>query len=181
MAYYKSAMRRSSKTAPGKYYPTAVSVGRVTTDELCDEIEEISTVNAIDIVAVLKALNTVIGRHLAAGQTVQLKVLCNVRLTAQSKGAGVATPEEVSAEQISGYRVVFAAERQSGPANGKDYSLDLSRLRWQPLPGSVAGGTTPSGGGDTPTPQPDEGNGNSGSGSGSGGSNPPSGGNDGED
>ena len=154
MAYYKSAMRRSSKTAPGKYYPTAVSVGRVTTDELCDEIEEISTVNAIDIVAVLKALNTVIGRHLAAGQTVQLKGLCNVRLTAQSKGAGVATPEEVSADQISGYRVVFAAERQSGPANGKGYSLDLSRLRWQPLPGSIAGGTTPSSGDDTPTPTP---------------------------
>ena len=38
MAYYKGVLRRTDKTKPGKYYPTAVTVGRVTTDELCDEI-----------------------------------------------------------------------------------------------------------------------------------------------
>ena len=152
MAYYKPTLRRTSKTQPGKYYPTAASIGRVSTEELCDEIAEISTVSSIDVVAVLKALNTVVGRHLSAGQTVQIKGLCNLRLTAQSKGAGVATPEEVTADQITGYRVVCAAERQSNAGSkGKGYSLDLSRLRWQPLPGTATstastGGATTGGG-----------------------------------
>ena len=65
MAYYKGVLRRTDKTKPGKYYPTAVTVGRVTTDELCDEIAEISTVSHADVVAVLKGLNRTIGGHLS--------------------------------------------------------------------------------------------------------------------
>lgn len=174
MAYYKPTLRRTSKTQTGKYYPTAASIGRVSTDELCDEIAEISTVSPIDVVAVLKALNIVIGRHLSAGQTVQVKGLCNLRLTAQSKGAGVDSPELVTADQITGYRVVCSAERQITAAKGVGYSLDLSRLRWQALPGNATT-TTPAAGNDgtTPTPGGDGGSGNSGSGSGNGGTTPP--------
>ena len=135
MAYYKGVLRRTDKTKPGKYYPTAVTVGRVTTDELCDEIAEISTVSHADVIAVLKALNRTIGSHLSRGESVQLQGLCNIRLTALSKGAGVDTPEEVSADQITGYRVVFSAEQKRGAAN-KGYALNLSNLRWRPLPGS---------------------------------------------
>ena len=64
----------------------------------------------------------------------------------------MATPEEVTADQITGYRVVCAAERQSNAGSkGKGYSLDLSRLRWQPLPGTATatastGGATTGGG-----------------------------------
>ena len=56
MAYYKGVFRRTDKTKSGKYYPTAVTVGCVTTDELCDEIVEISTVSL---------LGEVIGKGLA--------------------------------------------------------------------------------------------------------------------
>lgn len=162
MAYYKGVLRRTDKTKPGKYYPTAVTVGRVTTDELCDEIAEISTVSHADVVAVLKGLNRTIGGHLSRGESVQLQGLCNIRLTALSKGAGVDTPEEVSADQITGYRVVFSAEQKRGAAN-KGYALNLSNLRWRPLPGSEsesAGSNSGSGsnsgnGGTTPTPTGD--------------------------
>ena len=159
MAYYKGVLRRTDKTKPGKYYPTAVTVGRVTTDELCDEIAEISTVSHADVIAVLKALNRTIGSHLSRGESVQLQGLCNIRLTALSKGAGVDTPEEVSADQITGYRVVFSAEQKRGAAN-KGYALNLSNLRWRPLPGSDSetassnsgSGSNSGNGGTTPTP-----------------------------
>lgn len=157
MAYYKGVLRRTDKTKPGKYYPTAVTVGRVTTDELCDEIAEISTVSHADVVAVLKGLNRTIGGHLSRGESVQLQGLCNIRLTALSKGAGVDTPEEVSADQITGYRVVFSAEQKRGAAN-KGYALNLSNLRWRPLPGSDSeaangnSGSNSGNGGTTPTP-----------------------------
>lgn len=155
-AYYKGVLRRTDKTKPGKYYPTAVTVGRVTTDELCDEIAEISTVSHADVVAVLKALNRTIGSHLSRGESVQLQGLCNIRLTALSKGAGVDSIDKVSAEQITGYRVVFSAEQKRGAAN-KGYALNLSNLRWRPLPGNeteAAGGSGSNSGtgGTTPTP-----------------------------
>ena len=143
MAYYKSALRRTDKTKPGKYYPTAVSVGRVTTDELCDEIAEISTVSPADVVAVLKALNRCIGSHLSRGESVQLKGLCNIRLTALSKGEGVDSPEKVSADQITGYHLIFSAERQGTAATGKGYAINLNNLRWRPFPGTT--GSTTSG------------------------------------
>ena len=55
----------------------------------------------------------------------------------------MATPEEVTADQITGYRVVCAPERQSNAGSkGKGYSLDLSRLRWQPLPGTATAAAT---------------------------------------
>lgn len=75
-----------------------------------------------DVVAVLKSLNRTIGGHLSRGESVQLQGLCNIRLTALSKGAGVDTPEEVSADQITGYRVIFSAEQKRGAAN-KGYAL----------------------------------------------------------
>lgn len=159
MAYYKGVLRRTDKTKPSKYYPTAVTVGRVTTDELCDEIAEISTVSHADVIAVLKALNRTIGSHLSRGESVQLQGLCNIRLTALSKGAGVDTAEQVSADQITGYRVVFSAEQKRGAAN-KGYALNLSNLRWRPLPGSDSetassnsgSGSNSGNGGTTPTP-----------------------------
>lgn len=58
MAYYKPTLRRTSKTQPGKYYPTAASIGRVSTEELCDEIAEISTVSSIDVVAMQEGRST---------------------------------------------------------------------------------------------------------------------------
>ena len=140
MAYFKPVYYLGlDKKEPGKYYPLAVSIGRVTTDDLCDEIAEISTVSHADVVATLKALNRVIGRHLVQGQTVQLKGLCNIRLTIQSSGNGVATPEEVSAKQIKGWRMKFIGERQGTSATGIGYAIDMSRLRWQALPSSLVG------------------------------------------
>ena len=180
MAYFKSVLRRTDRTKPGKYYPTAVSVGRVTTDELCDEIAEISTVSPADVVAVLKALNRCVGSHLSRGESVQLKGLCNIRLTALSKGAGVDTPEKVSADQITGYRMVFSAERQGTAASGKGYAINLNNLRWRPFPGTTTsttsgnastgeepGGETP--GGETPGGEEPGGNGGNGGGGGNGG------------
>lgn len=178
MAYFKEILRRATKTEPGKYFPVAVSTGRVTTDDLSDEIADISTVAPPDVVAVLSALNMVIGRHLAAGETVQLKGLCNIRLVAQSKGKGVDNPEDVSADQISGFRVVFSAEQKRGAAN-KGYALTLKNLRWRPLPGSAAalkadgdstgnepstGDTPDPGNGSTPGGGSDNGGGNNGGG-----------------
>ena len=63
--------------------------------------------------------------------------LCNIRLTALSKGSGVDTAEQVNAGQITGYRVVFSAEQKRGAAN-KGYALNLGNLKWRPLPGSAA-------------------------------------------
>ena len=151
--YYKTRKQKRN----GKWYPQSVLHGRaVTTEELCDDIAEVSTVSHGDVLAVLKCLSRTMVKYLAEGRSVHLDGIGNFYLTANTKGNGVDTEEEVSPDQINKVMVRFLAEKKSSVGGAKNTvpTLANTTIRWQKVePKQTAapnGGST--GGNDTPTP-----------------------------
>jgi predicted histone-like DNA-binding protein len=156
--YYKARQQKRN----GKWYPQSVLHGRaVTTEELCDDIAEVSTVSHGDVLAVLKSLSRTMVKYLAEGRSVHLDGIGNFYLTANTKGNGVATEDEVSPDQINKVMVRFLAEKKSGVGGGKSSvpTLANTTIRWQKVepktkPTTNSGTETPT---PDPTPGPDEG------------------------
>lgn len=100
-----------------------VSTGRITTEELAEELSHDSSVNYADIVAVLYALAVSIRRHLLSSQTVHLEGLGSMRVGVRSHMAE--TPEAVSPKLIYAYRVIFTPDKtftpsgEEGPKGGR--------------------------------------------------------------
>lgn len=70
MAYFKPKQLKSN----GKYYPYAVITDRpMETDELVEQIMEMSTVHKADVLAVLSVLPSVMARGMNAGRSVHLQ------------------------------------------------------------------------------------------------------------
>ena len=66
MAFFKKVLKKIN----GKWYPQAVIVGKpATTDEVADELAEISTVSRGDTYAVLKNLGKVLSSFMKEGRT----------------------------------------------------------------------------------------------------------------
>ena len=85
--------------APPKYYPSVVSSGEVTIQQLAEKIADISTVSSIDVVAVLEAFVQLVPRELTEGNIVRLGDLGSFWLRVKSDGS--VTPEEVSASNVN--------------------------------------------------------------------------------
>ena len=103
--------RKKQSTLGDLWYPNAVLVGKpVTTEELAEELAAESTVAPADVLAVLRALSGVMGRHMANGRSVKLYGIGSFYYTIAANRNGVETPEEVSARQIKGIRVRFRPE-----------------------------------------------------------------------
>ena len=107
MAFYKKMQSSFNK----KWYPRSVLVDKpVTTEEIAEDLAAESTVAPADVLAVLRALSGVMGKHMANGRSVKLYGIGSFYFTTAATGNGVDTPEEVSARQIKGIRVRFRPE-----------------------------------------------------------------------
>ena len=107
MAFFKAIYKKMTKL----WYPQAISIGkRVEMDELCKQISLISTVSSADTKATLEALSLVMGSFMNNGRTVHLEGLGTFYYTCVATGKGVATAEEVTANQIPGTRVRFVPD-----------------------------------------------------------------------
>ena len=107
MAFFKKMMLAINK----KWYPRSVLVGSpVSTEQVAKRLAVESTVAPADVMAVLQALSGVMGDYMAQGRSVKLDGIGTFYFTANAEGNGVATPEEVSVNQINGVKVRFTPE-----------------------------------------------------------------------
>ncbi len=91
---------------PRKFYPSYKSNGRADTRKLAVEAADRSTLSDADMDAALANLLTLIPKHLAMGEIVDLGHFGTFRLTIKSVGA--ATAEEVTSRNIQRVNVRFA-------------------------------------------------------------------------
>lgn len=98
-------------TEPNKYYPRAISSGRVELKDLASRISSKSTtVSDIDTQAVLMALTKELKVAIDNGETVHLGDLGYFHITL--KGTGEATEKAVSGANIESAKLRFVAGRE---------------------------------------------------------------------
>ena len=132
MAYYKKKQQKIN----GLWYPQSVTVGKpISTKKIIKRLSQMSTVSVSDANAVLAGLATVMADYMSLGYTVKLDGLGTFYFTAVSMKNGVATPEEVSAKQITGVRVRFIPESTKSPGNTKMTrslsDIDIDWVEWK--------------------------------------------------
>ena len=157
MAFFREKFSKLT----GLWTVSSVSVSQYNSKRLAKDIEKESTVSYTDIMAVLTSLPSVMQRYLAEGHTVKLDGIGTFFLAVQCTKTGVANKEDISAEQITNVKVQFRPEKASVQVAGMkkmQTSLVANDITWVELQEKKgtknAGGTTPSGGDDTPTPDP---------------------------
>jgi predicted histone-like DNA-binding protein len=91
--------------APAKFYPSPVYTGDVTIRELAKEIAELSSLNTIDVLAVLEGFLTKIPQKLSQGYIVKLRDFGNLRITFSSLPSD--TADKVTADKIKKAKVNF--------------------------------------------------------------------------
>ena len=154
MAFYKKTKMKVN----GKWYPKSVLVGSpVTTEQVAKRLAAESTVSPADVRAVLTALGGVMGDYMSQGRSVKLDGVGSFYFTAVTNKNGVATEEEVTANQISGVRVRFIPEtRYRGAGKGRVSTRGLSDIdiEWNEWKGDEkdAEPKKPKGGGEQPHP-----------------------------
>ena len=159
MANYR---KRYSKMT-GKWTPVAAESKTLSTRKIAERIEKESTVSIADIMAVLYSLPHVLRDEMANGNAVKLDGVGSFALTVQCHKTGVDRAEDVDPySQITNVKVQFRPEKASVQVAGMkkmQTSLVANDITWVELQEKKgtknAGGTTPSGGDDTPTPTPD--------------------------
>ena len=170
MANYR---KRYSKMT-GKWTPVAAvsktlstrkiaeRIETLSTRKIAERIEKESTVSIADIMAVLYSLPHVLRDEMANGNAVKLDGVGSFALTVQCHKTGVDRAEDVDPySQITNVKVQFRPEKASVQVAGMkkmQTSLVANDITWVELQEKKgtknAGGTTPSGGDDTPTPTP---------------------------
>ena len=119
----------------GKWYPKSVSHSRaVTTEQLCNDIAQASTVAPGDVAAVLRTLSDAMVKYLADGRPVKLDNIGTFRLIASASGSGVNTEEEVTTEQFNKMMVRFLAEKVKPIAGLKTVSIPVlaaTEIEWE--------------------------------------------------
>ena len=113
MAYYKKRQQKVN----GLWYPQSVLAGQVTMDRVVERLAQISTVSKSDVQAVLGDLASVMADYMSLGFSVEIEGLGWFYYTAVTEKQGVATAEEVSANQITGVRVRFLPETTRSNGN----------------------------------------------------------------
>lgn len=104
---YKVEKRRDNINHRDLYIPQPAAGQPVGIKEICDKINEMCTVTPADVVAVVNALQTVVGNCLAAGNSVRLGDLGNFWIKMNATAA--ASPDEVTAANINEVGVKFRA------------------------------------------------------------------------
>ena len=88
-----------------KYYATVKSLGRVDTHGIAKNINDMSTVNSVDVAAVLEAFMNVVPDQLAEGRIVELGDFGTFRISVSSEGAVEAA--DVNVRSITDVHVLF--------------------------------------------------------------------------
>lgn len=117
--YRTHKVNLKNSKANGKYYGSAVSLGRVTTEKLAEEIAHSSTVTKADILAVLAELSHVMKEHLQNSMTVDLDGIGAFRVGLQSTLAD--DEKSFTASNIKRFQIRYAPEVRF-VANGKTNS-----------------------------------------------------------
>ncbi len=113
--YKKELGKGEGAPAYNKWYGRAVSLGRVKTSDLAEEISHSSTVTRADIMAVLIELTQVMKKHLQNSMTVQLDGLGDFRVGLKTKCVDKA--EDFTAANIYGYQIIYRPEVKFVPSN----------------------------------------------------------------
>lgn len=122
MIKYKVVGRRKPGVTEGpmKYYASIVLDGEVGLQEICQEIENTSTVSEADIMAVLTSLVRIVPDKLTQGKIVRLGDLGSLRPSLGSNGMD--KEEDVSGHSIKNNKVLFKPGRRITKAmKGADY------------------------------------------------------------
>lgn len=143
MAFFKVTKMKST----GKYYPTAVLVDKpMETDELAEQIAEISTVSKADIVAVLASLPGVMSRGMNSGRSVHLQDLGFFRYTIDARKGGRDTEKEVVPDDVERTRIRFTPETHFSTGRVATRALTPESVRWVKWKGEATDGSGSTGG-----------------------------------
>lgn len=124
--HYKMVSKQNNLATPPetKYYPCAVSKGKVTLEELSAIAASRSTLSKADCFAVLVALSEGIAESLAQGKIVELNHLGTFAVTL--KGAPANNVEDLGKSSIKGTRVVY---KPSSQIKNKLKNVSYKRIR----------------------------------------------------
>jgi predicted histone-like DNA-binding protein len=89
----------SNREAPGKFYPSISSSGRVTTREVAEMAAERSTLSTMDMMAAIESFLAIIPQQLAKGNIIELGDFGNFWLKSTADGAEI--PDDVRSDQIT--------------------------------------------------------------------------------
>ncbi|MDR0633985.1 MAG: HU family DNA-binding protein [Azoarcus sp.] len=93
-----------------KWYLSQLSKGWVDTDQICQDILELSSLSPGDVRNVLENLNIVIQKRLDAGYSVRLDKLGSFRTSVTSVGAE--EPEQLTVRNVKQVKLVFTPATQ---------------------------------------------------------------------
>lgn len=94
--------------AYGKWFAKMVSIGRITTEQLAEELSHNSSVTHADILAVLYSLAPAIRQHLLQSETVHLEGLGTLRVSLRSHM--VDDEMSVNEKLIYNYKIIFNSD-----------------------------------------------------------------------
>lgn len=108
MITFKAIERRNPKLPddPKKFYPLIKSTGVIDVRTISDELSDASTLNSVDIRAVLFGLEKSLLKYLQEGYIVKFGDLGTFRPSLS--GSGAATADELNAGNVKKIRIVFA-------------------------------------------------------------------------
>ncbi|MDR1122172.1 MAG: HU family DNA-binding protein [Dysgonamonadaceae bacterium] len=93
------------RQSPAKVYVTPVNDGRVTQQEIAEDIVNLSSLARGDVGNVINSVIDTVPKYLLMGKSVNLGELGTFRISFSSKG--VDDPKDFTVDKISGIRVVF--------------------------------------------------------------------------
>ena len=102
---------------PKKWYLTQSSKGYVDTDQICQDILELSALSPGDVKSVIENLKLVLQKRLDAGYSVRLEKFGSFRTSVTSEGT--ITPQELTVHKIKPVRLVFTPAPQLKDALSK--------------------------------------------------------------
>ena len=103
--FYKNPPNRETGET-GSLYAKVVSGGKITTDQLAEEIAGRSTFTSGDVKGVIRALSEQLHYHLREGETVDIEGGGNFSVTLNTP-KGITDPKQIRAESISFNNVVY--------------------------------------------------------------------------
>ncbi len=108
MIQFKPVQRNNprDKNAPMKYYPQLKKTGEVDFMKLAEELSNSSTLNPVDMRAVLHGLENMLIKYLKNGYTVKFGDLGNFRPSLG--GSGEDAPELLNANNVSKVKIIFS-------------------------------------------------------------------------
>ncbi|MCD8268700.1 MAG: HU family DNA-binding protein [Parabacteroides sp.] len=105
--FYKNPPNRETGETDS-LYAKVVSGGKITTDQLAEEIADRSTFTSGDVKGVIKALSEQLYFHLSEGETVDIDNIGNFSVTLKTP-KGITDPKQIRAESIHFNNVVYRA------------------------------------------------------------------------